>query len=44
MLAEPGVGVLVEVGAVEVAQAVHVVGEVRGDPVEDHADSRAGAA
>ena len=35
------VGVLVEVGAVEVAQAVLVVGEVGGDPVEDHADAAA---
>ena len=32
------IGVLVEVRAVEVAQAVLVAGEVRRHPVEDHAD------
>ena len=37
VLAEPRVGMLVEMRAVEVAQAVRVVGEVGGDPVEDHA-------
>ena len=37
MLAEPGVLVLVEVRAVEEAEAVHVLGEVRGHPVEEHA-------
>ena len=35
VLAEPGVGMLVEMRAVEVAQAVRVVGEVGGNPVED---------
>ena len=35
--AAAGVGVLVKVRAVEEGQAVLVVGEVRGDPVEDHA-------
>ena len=44
VLAQPRVLVLVEVGAVEVAQPVEVAGEVGGDPVEDHADSRAGGA
>ena len=39
VLAQPRVGVLVEMGAVEVAQAVQVVGEVGGHPVEDHADA-----
>ena len=34
----PRVGVLVEVRAVEVAEAVLVGREVGGDPVEDHAD------
>ncbi len=38
-----GVLVLVEVRAVEVAEAVEVAREVRGDPVEDHADAVAGA-
>ncbi len=33
------VGVLVEVGAVEEAQAVLVGGKVRGHPVQDHADA-----
>ncbi len=33
------VGVLVEVGAVEVAEAVLVAREVRGHPVEDHTDA-----
>ena len=39
VLAQPGVLVLVEVGAVEVAEAVEVAGEVGGDPVEDHAEA-----
>ena len=39
VLAQPRVFVFVEVGAVEVAQAVQVVREVRGDPVEDHAEA-----
>ena len=37
----PRVGVLVEVRAVEEAEAVRVGGEVRGDPVEDDADPAA---
>ena len=36
-----GVGVLVEVGAVELGEAVRVGGEVGGDPVEDHPDAPA---
>src|SRR5262249_42273670 len=36
--AAPRIGVLVEVGAVEVAEAVLVAGEVRGHPVEKDAD------
>ena len=39
MDALPRVGVLEEVGAVEEAQAVLVVREVRRDPVQDHADA-----
>ena len=35
------VGVLVEVSAVELGQAVGVGGEVGRDPVEDHADAPA---
>ena len=42
VLAQARVGVLVEVGAVEVAQAVRVFGEVGGHPVEEHADAVAG--
>ena len=37
------VGVLVQVRAVEARQPVLVVREVRGHPVEDHADAAAGA-
>ena len=37
VLAQPGVGMLVEVRPVEVAQAVGIVGEVGRHPVEDHA-------
>ena len=33
------VGVLVEMRAVEVGEPVRVVGEVRGHPVQDHADA-----
>ena len=33
------VGVFVQVRAVEIAEAVFVAGEVRGDPVEDDADT-----
>ena len=36
----PGVGVLVAVAAVELAQAVLVLGEVGGDPVHDDPDAR----
>ncbi len=36
----PGVGVIVEVGAVEVAEAVRVFGEVGRDPVDDDAYPR----
>ena len=39
VFAQPRVGVLVEMGAVEVPQAVQIVGEVRGDPVENHAEA-----
>src|SRR4029434_8194251 len=39
MLALPGVGVLVEVGAVEVNEPVRIAREMRRDPVEDHADA-----
>ncbi|MNS29231.1 hypothetical protein D3C72_612260 [compost metagenome] len=39
VLALAGIGVLVEVRAVEVDQAVAVVGEVGGHPVQDHADA-----
>ena len=42
VLAQPGVFVLVEVGAVEEAEAVDVPGEVGGDPVEDHAEAAPG--
>ena len=41
MEAQARVGVLVEVRAVEAREPVRVVGEVRGHPVEDHADARA---
>ena len=44
VLAEPGVLVLVEVGAVEEAEAVEVLGEVAGDPVDQDAEAVAGAA
>ncbi len=37
--AAPRIGVLEEVGAVEQAEAVRVGREVRGDPVDDHADA-----
>ena len=37
MLAQPRVGMLVEMSAVKIAQAVRVVGEVGGHPVEDDA-------
>ena len=37
VLAQPGVGVLVEMGAVEVPQPVRIVGKVGGHPVEDDA-------
>ena len=40
LLALARVGVLVERGAVEEGQAVRVLGEVRGHPVDDHADAR----
>jgi hypothetical protein len=39
MLPLPRVGVLVEVGAVEVDQPVRIAREVRRHPVEDHADA-----
>ncbi len=39
VLALPRVRVLVQVGAVEVAEPVRVTREVRGHPVEDHADT-----
>ena len=39
VFAQPRVGVLVEMGAVEVAQAVQIVGEVGGHPVEDHPEA-----
>ena len=41
VLAQARVVVLVEVGAVEVGEAVRVLGEVRGHPVEDDADAAA---
>ena len=34
-----GIGVLVEVGAIEACQGMGIDSEVRGDPVEDHTDS-----
>ena len=37
MFAQPWVGMLVEMRAVEIAQAVRIVGEVGGNPVEDDA-------
>ena len=40
MLALARIGVLVERGAVEEHQAVRVLGEVRGHPIDDHADAR----
>ena len=40
MLAPARVGVFVEGGAVELDQAVRIVGEVGGHPVQDHADAR----
>ena len=39
VFAQPRVGVLVKVCAVKVAQAMQVVGEVRGNPVEDHSEA-----
>src|SRR4029434_8053737 len=39
MLALPGVGVLVEVGAVEVNEPVRIAREMRRHPVENHADA-----
>ena len=39
MLALARIGVLVEVGAVKVREAMRVLGEVGGDPVEEHPDS-----
>src|SRR5262249_52436041 len=36
MFAQPGIGMLVEMRAIKVAKAVNVVGEVSGNPVEDH--------
>src|SRR5262249_19830477 len=39
MLAEPRVGMLVKMGAVEIAQSVRVVGKVRGHPVKDDAEA-----
>ena len=39
MDAEARIFVLVEVRAVEVNEAMLVGGEVRGDPVEDHAET-----
>ena len=44
MLALARIGVLVERGAVEVRQAVRVLGKVRRHPVDDHADARLVAA
>ena len=41
MLALSRVGVLVERGAVESRETVRVLGEMAGDPVEDHADAGA---
>ena len=35
----PGIGVLVERGAVELREPVRVLGEVAGNPVEDDADA-----
>ncbi len=40
LLTEHGVRVLVERGPVEAGQSPRVLGEVRGDPVDDHADPR----
>ena len=37
---EPGVGVLVQVGAVELGERPGVAREVRGHPVDDDADAR----
>ena len=39
VVAAPGVGMLIEVGAIEVGQPMLVVGEVRGNPVQNHPDS-----
>ena len=38
VVAEAGVGVFVEVGAVEDGEPVGIVGEVRRHPVENHPD------
>ena len=39
MLALARVGMLVERGAVEEDEAVRILGEMRGHPVDDHADA-----
>ena len=39
VLALPGIGVLVERRAVEAGQAVRVLREMAGHPVEDHAEA-----
>ena len=39
MLADPRIRVLIEVGAIEEGQAVGILREVSGDPVEDHANA-----
>ncbi len=39
MLALTGIGVLVQRGAIEARQAVGIVGEMRADPINDHAQT-----
>ena len=39
VLANPVIGILVQRGAVEVGQAIVVLGEVRRHPIDDHADA-----
>ena len=44
VLALARIGMLVERGAVEISQAVRVLGKMRGHPIHDHADARLVAA